>query len=69
MQAIDRDRLRTNRCGLGVAIKYVNAVVDKLVVCQVLTLFMEADIIEKPQTSFDRVRALLDILPWRGPKS
>ncbi|XP_046546687.1 uncharacterized protein LOC124256767 [Haliotis rubra] len=69
MEAVHRDILRKNHSGLVQAIPRVEDVVDKLMQFKVLTSLMEADIIEKPQTSFDRVRALLDTLPRRGPQA
>ncbi|XP_046573532.1 uncharacterized protein LOC124281642 [Haliotis rubra] len=69
MEAAHRDILRRNRCDLVQAIQCVEEVVDKLVQFEVLTIFMKAEIIEKPRTSFDRVRELLDMLPRRGPQA
>ncbi|XP_046570999.1 uncharacterized protein LOC124279231 [Haliotis rubra] len=43
--------------------------VDKLVQFEVLTCLMKAEIIEKPGTSFDRVRELLSMLPRQGPQA
>ncbi|XP_046550120.1 caspase-2-like [Haliotis rubra] len=69
MEAVHRDILRKNHSCLVQAIKHVEEVVDKLVQFEVLTIFMKAEIIEKPRTFFDRVRALLDTLPRRGPQA
>ncbi|XP_046556771.1 uncharacterized protein LOC124265992 [Haliotis rubra] len=54
MEAAHRDILRKNYSGLVQAIQPVQEVVDKLLQFKVLTCLMKAEIIEKPQTSFDR---------------
>ncbi|XP_067653366.1 uncharacterized protein [Haliotis asinina] len=69
METVHREILRKNYSGLVQAIQRVGKVVDKLVQFNVLTCLMKADIIEKPQTSFNRARELLNMSPRRGPQA
>ena len=67
MESVHKELLRSKHSGLIEAIQHVDQVVDKLVEFGLLTKQMKADIMEKPQTMFDRVRELLTLLPRRGP--
>ncbi|XP_067669968.1 uncharacterized protein [Haliotis asinina] len=69
METCHQEILRKNCSGLVQAIQRIEEVVDKLMEFNVLTIFMRAEIMEKPQTSFDRFRELLNILPRRGPQA